>query len=308
MIDASGAVERRSLELGKWINLLMAVAGVAAASLSRSDALLVDGLYSGVNFFSAIVAARVGEAVIRPPDRSRPFGYEAEESLYVTFRSLVLLGIIAFAALSAAEKVLTYATGGEVPELVFGPILVYVAAMVVLCLGLWAWHRHNWRRTGATSAILQTESRAALVDGAITAGAGAALLGVPLLGGTPLAGLIPVADALVVLVLSLVIVREPFGMFRQALREAAGGAADTEVVSRLRKRARHLLESRSFSLLDLAVTRLGRRHIVAAYVQPGRPVSAGEADALGDEIEAACREERVSSRVVVIVSERHPFE
>lgn len=303
-----GDIERRSLEVGKWTNLLMAFAGIAAAALSRSDALLVDGLYSGVNFFSAIVAARVGEAVTRPPDRSRPFGYEAEESLYVTFRSLVLLGIIAFAVLAAGEKLFVYATGGEVPELVFGPILAYAAAMVVLCLGLSAWHRYNWRRTGATSAILRTESRAALVDGAISAGAGAALLGVPVLAGTPLAVLIPVADALVVLALSLFIVREPLGMFRQALREAAGGGAEAEIVGRLRQRASDLLEPHGFSLLDLAVTRLGRSHIVAAYVRPQGPVSAGEVDAIRDELEAACIAEAAPSRVAVILSERHPFD
>jgi len=307
MSEASGTIERRSLEVGKWANLLMAVAGVAAASLSRSDALLVDGLYSGVNFFSAIVAARVGEAVTRPPDRSRPFGYEAEESLYVTFRSLVLLGIIAFAALTAGEKVLRYATGGDVPELVFGPILAYVATMVVLCLALWAWHRHNWRRSGAQSAILRTESHAALVDGAITAGAGLALLGVPLLRGTPLAVLIPVADALVVLVLCVVIVREPVGMFRQALREAAGGAAEAGLVSRLRERTARHLETRPFAVLDLAVTRMGRRHLVAAYVRPERPVSAPEVDALRDELEQAFSAE-APFRVAVIVTERHPFE
>lgn len=308
MPDSSGAIESRSLGVGKWTNLLMAAAGIAAASLSRSDAILVDGLYSGVNFFSAIVAARVGEAVTRPPDRSRPFGYEAEESLYVTFRSLVLLGIIAFAAFSAAEKILAYAGGGEVPELVFGPILAYAAAMVVLCLALSAWHHRNWRLTGKQSAILRTESRAALVDGAISAGAGGALLCVPLLRGTALAALIPVADAVVVLVLSVVIVREPLQMFRQALREAAGGAADPALVSQLRERTGRLLEGGPFALLDLAVTRLGRRHLVAAYVRPAGPVTASEVDALRDELEAACGAEAASSRVAVIVTGRHPYE
>ena len=37
----------------------MAVAGVVASFLSNSDALLVDGLYSGVNFVSAIIAAGI---------------------------------------------------------------------------------------------------------------------------------------------------------------------------------------------------------------------------------------------------------
>jgi divalent metal cation (Fe/Co/Zn/Cd) transporter len=43
-------IEKRSLHLGKWANLLMAGVVVAAAYASHSDALLVDGLYSGVNF------------------------------------------------------------------------------------------------------------------------------------------------------------------------------------------------------------------------------------------------------------------
>jgi len=81
-------IERRSLEIGKWGNLLMAVAGVVASFLSHSDALLVDGLYSGVNFVSAILAAKITTVVARPADRRYPFGYDAHEALYVTFRSL----------------------------------------------------------------------------------------------------------------------------------------------------------------------------------------------------------------------------
>lgn len=67
MTDNATVVESRFLAVGKWANLFMAGAGVTAAYLSRSDALLVDGLYSGVNFLSAIVAAKVGAAVTRPP-------------------------------------------------------------------------------------------------------------------------------------------------------------------------------------------------------------------------------------------------
>ena len=56
---SSSTIERNSLEAGKWANLVMAVSGVVAAYMSRSDALLVDGLYSGVNFVAAFVAAHV---------------------------------------------------------------------------------------------------------------------------------------------------------------------------------------------------------------------------------------------------------
>lgn len=81
MDETAAAIERQSLQLGKWGNLLMAGAGVAAAYLSHSDALLVDGLYSGLNFVSAIVAANVAASVAKPADRRYPFGYGAYEAL-----------------------------------------------------------------------------------------------------------------------------------------------------------------------------------------------------------------------------------
>jgi divalent metal cation (Fe/Co/Zn/Cd) transporter len=55
--------ERRSLATGMWANLLMGAAGITAAQLSNSDALMVDGLYSGVNFCSAIIAGRVATSL-----------------------------------------------------------------------------------------------------------------------------------------------------------------------------------------------------------------------------------------------------
>jgi predicted Co/Zn/Cd cation transporter (cation efflux family) len=300
--------ERRSLAVAKWANLVMGVAGVVAAFLSRSDALLVDGLYSGVNFASAIVAAKVGAAVSRPPDRRRPFGYEAEESLYVTFRSLVLIGVIAFAGLNAVEKTLTWATGGAVPELIFGPILVYVALMVAICLGLAALHHHNWKRAGRRSAILKTETRAALVDGTISAGAGGALLAVPLLKGTALAFVIPIADAIVVLGLAAFIVREPARMFMEALREVAGEAAEASVVEQVRGRTEGILADSPYELLEVAVTRLGRSHFVGVYLKPEHAVSAAELDTLRERLQAAYGELLGIVRTELIVTQRQPFE
>ncbi len=81
--NRDAVVERQSLQVGMGANLFMAVAGVVAAYASRSDALLVDGLYSGVNFVSAIIAARISASILRPADRMYPFGYDAYEALYV---------------------------------------------------------------------------------------------------------------------------------------------------------------------------------------------------------------------------------
>ncbi len=308
MTNTNEGIERRSLQTGKWGNLVMAIAGVGAAFLSRSDALLVDGLYSGVNFISAIVAARISMSIAKPADRRYPFGYDAHEALYVTFRSLVLLGIMAFAILGALGKIFTYATGGEVPELVFGPILVYSIAMVTICFALAAWHRHNWRRSGKRSEILVTESRAAVVDGIISAGAGGGLLAASLLRGTALGFLVPIADSIIVIVMCAFIVRQPVMMFLGALREVAGAAAESATVKKVRNCEEELLKKSPCSLLEVSVTKLGRAHCVVSYIKPDSPIDGDAADKLWEQLDTRLRDLLGSVKSEIVICGRPPFE
>lgn len=301
------AIERRSLHVGKWGNLLMAVAGVVAAFLSNSDALLVDGLYSGVNFISAIIAAKITTTVARPPDRRYPFGYDAHEALYVTFRSLVLLGIMAFAAFGALGKIVAYASGKEIPELQFGPILVYAVAMVAICLALAAWHRFNWRRSGKRSEILSTESRAAVVDAVISGGVGGGFLVSMFLEGTALEFIVPVSDSIIVLLMCVAIAGQPLTMFLGALRQVAGASAEPATVKKVREHLQQILKDQPFELLEVAVTKMGRSYFVISYVKPDAAVDGMAADKLWQQLNAGVQEVLRQTKTELIIAGQPPY-
>ena len=138
---------------------LMAVAGVGVHLVSGSYALLLDGLYSAVMVGSGLVAARISRNVVRPPDRAYPYGYDGQEALYVLFRSLLLMGVLSFAAISALSTVIDYAYGTPISAVRLGPVAWYSIAMVATCWGL-AWRHHrDWCLTGRHSQILLTERR-----------------------------------------------------------------------------------------------------------------------------------------------------
>ena len=99
-------IERRSLHIGVCASAFMAVAGVCVHVLSGSNALLLDGLYSAVMVGSGLVASRISRNVVRPPDRAYPYGYDGQEALYVLFRSLVLIGVLSFAAISGLSTLI----------------------------------------------------------------------------------------------------------------------------------------------------------------------------------------------------------
>lgn len=298
--------EQRSLSAAKWGSLLMALAGVAAAVTSHSDALMVDGLYSGVNFFAAIIAARVGQQVMSAPDATYPLGQDAAEPIYVTFRALVLLGVMVFAAMSAGGKVITFWSGGDVVALNYGPILIYVVAMVAICFSLSAFHFLNLRRSGGKNAILRTEAQAALFDGLLTAGAGSALLMSQWLVGTFLAPIIPIVDSLIVLLLVVVILPQPIEILRHALKQLMGAAASSDghqaAVGEVM--ARH---SESFDLLRVDVLPMGRRDSVVVRARPRHGVTGLDVDQLRDEIQMLYQQRFGLARTFVLVTDRSEF-
>jgi len=296
------SVERRALGVGKWANLFMAFAGLLTAWASRSDAMLVDGLYSAVNFISAIAAARIGARVGLPPTRARPWGHDFDEVLYVTFRSLILIGVLVFAAVVSGMKIWTFFSGGSVPDLVFGPIAIYAVVIVIICLAL-AFNFHRaYRKTGKRSAILRTEARAALIDGALSLGSGAALLSLPYLEGTVLGPYVPIGDAVIVLVLILAIVWQPLATFRTTLADLAGVSAPSGTHAKVARAARGLAREKGYKFHRAAVLQAGRVHWVVIYLDPESPLLAEDIDAFRDTLAARLEDLIGATRVEIVVT------
>ncbi len=301
-------IERRSLKIGVYASALMAVAGVCVHLISGSYALLLDGLYSAVMVGSGLVAARISRNVVRPPDRAYPFGYDGQEALYVLFRSLLLMGVLSFAAISALSTVIDYAYGETVTAVRLGPVAWYSIAMVATCWGL-AWrHHHDWCLTGRHSQILLTEAKAARLDGLISGLTGLALLGAPLLKSTMLSGLIPVTDSLLVLVVSLLVLREPLQGFLTALGQTAGASAETDLIRSTRLALEDLLAGLSCWLLDLTVYQVGRTAFVVVYLNPNQPMDGGAIDLIRDRIQDRCQALMACPvRTEVILTATSPF-
>lgn len=282
MATAEGieGVERRALLAGMWANVFMGIAGVVAAWLSNSNALLLDGLFSLIGVFSAMAAARISGTSRLGPDRERPLGYGADEAIYQTFRALSLLGLVLYGVTSSALSIGEYFTGATERVLNIDVILIYSAVICLTCFGLWFLFRRAWIRSGRTSAILRIEMTSAFFDGAVTAAVGLVLSMGPLLLRTPFAPIEPVLDYVVVIVLCLVSLLLYWGEFRDGVIELAGVTAEPEMILKVRRAVRPEVEAIDAWITDLSLVKLGRRYQMVVFVDAERPFSAAEMDAL----------------------------
>lgn len=296
------ALESSALKVGMIGNLAMGAAGVLASVLSNSQALLVDGLFSLVGFFAAIVATKVSRQSSAAPDETRPFGYAADEAVFTTFRSLSLLGLVAFAFVNACTKIASYAGGVTPPPVRFEIVGIYTVVICLICFGLWFTHQRAWKKSGKKSDILQLEARAAAFDGAITGTAGAGFVLIYFLQNGPLAVIAPIGDAIIVICLCLVAVGTYWKDFTNSIGELVGVSASTELVAKVRDGIAPMLQAEDLELVDVAVVKAGRTLSAVAYVDPKKELSGQRADEISTKLNAQLSGSLGQVAVLVVVS------
>jgi predicted Co/Zn/Cd cation transporter (cation efflux family) len=300
--------ELSALDYSKWVNLFMGVAGVVAAIVSHATALVLDGLFSGVNFLAAVLAGRVAKSIRRPADANRPFGYEIDEPVYIMFRSLVLTGIIIVALFNAVAKVVAYFQGKHIEEIVLGPIVGYMVLMIVLCFGLASIHHRKWIATGRQSELLKSERSVSVINGILSAAMGLAFIGIAMLKNTPLSFLTPISDSIVVTGLALYMIGKPIRSFSDALAEVIGVGAPEEMARGIRQAMSDALKDSRFEFLGASVTKSGRTLFALAHVRPDQPTSAEMLDEIRDRLRDVCNSLPHRTVVEIVYTTRAPYE
>lgn len=300
-------IEQRSLGTAKWINLFMAVAGIVAAIGSNASALMLDGVFSGINVLAAILAAKVADSISKKPSSLRPFGYEIDEAMYVMFRSLVLTGVIIMAGLSALSKIIDYINGSTIEAVKLDWIIVYMAVMVCCCAMLALYHHKNWLKTNRQSELLETERSSAIIDGVLSAAAAAAFVLISFLKGTQLDFLVPISDSIVVICLVLYMIPTPIRAFRKAIKQVVGESADPHSIAKLKEVIDALLSER-FTLLEVSMVKVGRSYFSAIYLRPEHEVLVTELDELRGTIERVVKTHYSPHRFEVIFTANPPYQ
>jgi predicted Co/Zn/Cd cation transporter (cation efflux family) len=183
---------------------------------------------------------------------------------------------------------ITWWGGAVIAALRLEPVAIHTF-VITGCCALLAWrHQRDWRRTGSVSLLLQTEARHARIDALITLATGLALLVSPLLLGTPLSVLASITDPLLVLLVSLVLLREPWTALRQEMDQAAGCSADQDVLECTRAVFMQQLVGLQLQMMDFTVQQLGRTAFVVVYINPVQPQDGFGIDGLRHQIDQRC--------------------
>jgi cation diffusion facilitator family transporter len=222
-------IEIRAFRISAFGFLVISVLGFLFAVLTKSQAILLDGVYALVSVLMAVLAAQVVRMVEKPSSESFHFGYAHFEPLLNLIRGLLIFAICAYGLVSTIGVLVD---GGRE---IHAEIAIYYTALSALwSIGIFLYQRRLARRLG--SPVLAVDARTWLVDGALYAGETGAFIVYMLLLPTRLAPWLPYADPIFVLIVVGLLMKVPVMTIREGMREVLHRAPRPEVQLEVRQR------------------------------------------------------------------------
>ena len=271
MLEKLKKIENRALTIGMVANLFMAVSGWFTFYLSNSEAMLLDANFSFIIFLSSIVALEIAKVKGRETD-AFPYGLYVIESLYSLTKGLLIGGLLLAAITGNLIKIIDYFTGAELPVLKTDAILVYAVVMAVVCFSLSLYYYLMNRKVNNESSMLGVEQSSAIIDGVMSAGTGIALLLIGQISiDSSFSFLLYIGDALMVLLLASLMIKQPVQIIRSAFFEIAGGRLQDKLsCNNIEKNIDVYLQEFNLEKKSFFVNRTGSCYFVAIEVSIDR--------------------------------------
>ncbi|MBT9311844.1 cation diffusion facilitator family transporter [Leptothoe kymatousa] len=253
-------LEQQALKLTILGNAGMVVLGVVFALISSSEAILFDGVFSGIHLAISLLSLRVANLLYQPEDQEFPFGYAMFEPLLNLGKGLVIALVALLALFSSVESILN---GGRPIEA--GVAIWYAIAASAGCLIL-AWKQYRYAQT-SHSPILDVDAKNWLIDGLISGAVALAFGLILILQHSDLGHLVPYADPALVILLVFFVLPIPIQTVRENWAQLMGQAPEDALRQQVNDIVGNVLKPLPHEDYHLRPLMTGRLIYVQVYVK-----------------------------------------
>jgi cation diffusion facilitator family transporter len=196
-------------------NAVLALLKIGAGLISKSGALIGDGIDSSSDVLVSVVALFIVRIISKPADDNHPWGHGRAETIATAFLSFLLFFMGAQLILNSATKLIS----GEVAPMPSG-LAIIVSLVSIAGKILLAWSQHYLGKC-ADSAMIKANAKNMASDVILSVGV---LIGLAIstLTGSGL------ADTIIAALVGAWVIKTAFGIFQEASLELMDGSEGTQ--------------------------------------------------------------------------------
>lgn len=272
--------EQRALKLSIAVTVLLGLLGVLSGLVTRSAAIIFDGIYSFVDVVLTFASLSVSKLLASEGSRRFQFGYWHLEPMVTALGGSILAIACLYAALNAIRDLLA---GGH--DVAYGAGAVWAGLLCAVGVAMTAYTRTRASRLDSSLLALDASSWmvSAFLSFALLVGFVVAIA----LHETSFEAWVPYVDSILLLALALAMLPVPLALTARALREVLLVAPD-DLDEQVHGLMNALIRERSFLDYSSQVAKIGRTRMVEIHVlvAPETRIDIAMADAIRREVAA----------------------
>jgi len=260
--------EQQALKLAIYGNVFFSLMGLGFAFYTKSQAVLLDGVFSIIALILAVLTLYISRLLRRPGNEDYPFGYAAFEPIINLVKGMIIGLVMLVSFMRAVDTLLN---GGNVIRA--GGALIYGITATLACLGIAFYMRRKASAGGWP--LVEVEVKNWFMDAAISAAVALSFFSVLLLQGSAAEPWLRYIDPLLVIIMSTVFLSIPYRIIRENWAQLTGSSPTDEITETVRAAVEKLLPDRNAEDHMLRVIQIGRLVYVNLYIICDKATPAG---------------------------------
>ncbi len=251
-------------KLGFQISLIgsavLSVSAIIVAILAKSQAVLLDGLYTFVTLIMAIISIKIVGLIKEPETKKRPFGFSALEPFLNTTKCLIILVLLAAALFTNIQ---TLMSGGRSIDINLAAI--YTGVCLIVYIAILVFIKRCIKR--CPSEILKLEVKNWFIDTIITFGIAVALVIVLFLKYTKYQYMMPYVDPALTVIIVLVSLPIPLMTIKRELKNLLLISPENLIEKKLKNILKVIIEENRLENIHIYALKSGRKFQIQMYTK-----------------------------------------
>lgn len=256
--DPNLKLEQKILNISLAGSIAFLIAEIIVAIWTESAAVLMDCVFDIADLIMIGPFMVLIPLLYKPVTETKPYGYSQVESLFVMIKTGILIGVTTYLVISSMKTIM--AGGNEVDASV---VAIYELAVSAACIMVYFILSHINRKFSSPS--IRAEIYIWKLDALSTLGVGMGFILKLILEHAGFTAIGPYVDPGIAIIVAVILLKEPIGLFVEAVKNLMLFAPDHETSEEIRTTCEKILHPYGVYINFLDIIKTGRKYWIDIY-------------------------------------------
>lgn len=251
--------EKKAMNVSLYGNLFFVIIELVMAIITSSQAVLLDAVYDGVEFFMLLPSIFLIPLLYKPSSEKHPFGYMQLETLFVVVKGIMMTAVTIGLITNNLNLMLH---GGHIISFHSVAYFELFACILGIIVSLYLRKKNK----AMNSPLLETERKGWEIDSIVSLGMTIAFLVPSFLANTWLSPVIPYIDQIITIFLSLFMLPIPIKTVITGIRDLILIPPEQETIEDIKSTVEPIIGIYGHTQLYYDIVRTGRKLWISVYI------------------------------------------